>query len=165
MSTMGGVPRRGFIDLVSAVIEEAWRRARRRRLMYAGIVLSLAVIGAVVTATLRGGPSSSSSTPAAVASPSTPVTGVAVSARKARHHHYHLYPGDVVDVDGSPRFAWSCSYYWVGGPQVRSYRLFRCARTDSGQPGAGDRLRLNVVVSRDNVFLQRGHKTVYADWR
>ena len=25
--------------------------------------------------------------------------------------------------------------------------------------------RLNVVVSRDNVFLQRGHKTVYADWR
>ena len=92
MSTMGGVPRRGFGDLVSAVIEEAWRRARRRRLIYAGIVLSLAVIGAVVTATLRG-PSSSNSTPAAVASSSAPVTGVAVSARTARHH-YHLYPGD-----------------------------------------------------------------------
>jgi hypothetical protein len=163
MSAMGRVPRRGFSDLVSALIEEAWRRARRRRLMYAGIVLSLAVIGAVVTATHRG-PSSSSSTPAAVVSPGTPVSAVAVSAHRARHH-YHLNPGDVVDVDGSPRFAWSCSYYWVGGPQARSYRLFRCARTDSGQPGAGDRLRLNIVVSRDNVFVQRGHKTVYVDWR
>jgi hypothetical protein len=71
MSTIGGVPRGGLSDLVSAVIEEAWRRARRRRLIYAGIFLSLAVIGAVVTATLRG-PSSSSSNPAAVASPGSP---------------------------------------------------------------------------------------------
>ena len=71
MSTIGGVPRRDLSDLVSAVIEEAWRRARRRRLIYAVLVLSLAVIGAVVTATLRG-PSSSSSTPAAVATPGAP---------------------------------------------------------------------------------------------
>ena len=95
MSTMGGVPRRGFSDLVSAVIEEAWRRARRRRLIYAGIVLALAVIGAVVTATLRG-PSSSSSTPAAVPSPGPPVNAVAVSAYKT--HHYHLHPGDTITL-------------------------------------------------------------------
>jgi len=73
-------------DFVRALIEEAWQRARRRRLIYAGIVLSLAVIGAVVTATLRG-PSAPTSTPAVVASPSTPVTGVAVSAHEGRHHY------------------------------------------------------------------------------
>jgi hypothetical protein len=97
MSTIGGVPRRGFGELVSAVIEEAWRRARRRRLIFAGIVLALAVIGAVVTATLRG-PSSSSSTPAAVPSPRTPVSAVAVNTYGP--HHYHLQPGDTVDVPG-----------------------------------------------------------------
>jgi hypothetical protein len=106
MSTIGGVSRRGLSDLVSAVFEEAWRRARRRRLIYAGIVLSLAIIGAVVTATLRG-PSSSSSNPAAVASPGSPVSALAVSAYKT--HHYHLQPGDTVDVRGGAPFDWSCT--------------------------------------------------------
>lgn len=161
MSTMGGVPRRGFSDLVSAVIEEAWRRARRRRLMYAGIVLSLAVIGAVVTATLRG-PSSSNSTPAAVASPSTPVTGVAVSAPKARHHPYHLYPGDTVDIGGGPHFDWSCTLY-RGGPTARhafGNRVFEC-RGGAEWTRAEPHLLLRVVVFQDGLFVQRGHKTVY----
>jgi hypothetical protein len=160
MSTMGGVRRRRLTDLVSAVIEEAWRRARRRRLVYAGIVLSLAVIGAAVTATLRD-PSSSSSTPAAVASPSTPVTGVAVSANKTRHH-YHLYPGDVVDVGGAPPFDWSCTLYRLG-PSTRhalGSRIFEC-RGGAEWTRTKPHLLLRVVVFQDGLFVQRGHKTIY----
>jgi hypothetical protein len=153
MSTItGGVPRRGFGDLVSAVIEEAWRRARRRRLIYAGIVLSLAVIGAVVTATLRGPPSSS--TPAAVtASPGTPVSAVTVNAQRAPHH-YHLYPGDTVDVAGGPHFDWSCTLYRVG------YRVFEC-RGEAEWTRAKPHLLVRTVVFQDGLFVQRGHKTVY----
>jgi hypothetical protein len=149
MNTMGGVPRRGFSDLVSAVIEEAWRRTRRRRLIYAGIVLALAVIGAVVTATLRG-PSSSSSTPAAVASPRTPVSAVAVSAYKT--HHYHLQPGDTVDVRGGAPFDWSCS--------LTGLRIFEC-RGPAEWTRARPHLLLRVVVFQDGLFVQRGHKTIY----
>jgi hypothetical protein len=160
MSTMGGVPRKGFSDLVSAVIEEAWRRARRRRLIYAGIVVALAVIAAVVTATLRG-PSSSRSTPAAVASPGTPVSAVAVSAHKT-HHHYHLYPGDTVDVGGSPHFDWSCALYRLG-PSMRhalGNRIFEC-RGGAEWTRAEPHLLLRVVAFQDGLLVQRGHKTIY----
>jgi hypothetical protein len=121
-------------------------------------LIRVAVVGVVAVTTAWT--SARAAAPVAASGPtSTAPTG---------RHHYHLYPGDVVDVDGSPRFFWSCSYYWVGGPQQRSYRLFRCARTDSGMPGANGQPRLrplNVVVSRDNVFVQRGHKTLYVAWR
>jgi hypothetical protein len=151
---MGGVPRRGLADLVSAVIEEAWRRARRRRLIYAGIVLSLAVI--VVSATLRG-PSSSSSTPAAVASPGTPVSALAVSADKTPHH-YHLRPGDTVDVRGGAPFEWSCSLGGVGSSV--GYRVFECrGPAEWTRPKPHPLLR--VVVFQDGLFVQRGHKTVF----
>jgi hypothetical protein len=159
MSTIGGVPRRGLSDLVSAVIEEAWRRARRRRLIYAGIVLALAVIGAVVTATLRG-PSPSSSTSAIAGSPSTPVTGVPVSARAP--HHYHLYPGDTVDVGGGPHFDWSCTLYRLG-PTMRhavGARTFEC-RGGAEWTRAKPHFLLRVVVFQEALFVQRGHKTVY----
>jgi hypothetical protein len=149
---MGGVPRRGFTDLVSAVIEEAWRRARRRRLVYAGIVVALAVIGAVVTATLRG-PSSSNSTPAAVASPGAPVSAVTVSAQRTPHH-YHLYPGDTVDIAGGPHFDWSCTLYRVG------YRVFEC-RGGAEWTLAKPHLLLRTVVVQDGLLVQRGHKTIY----
>jgi hypothetical protein len=155
---MGGVPRRGFSDLVSAVIEEAWRRARRRRLIYAGIVLSLAVMGAVVTATLRG-PSSSSSTPAAVASPSTPASAVAVSAYETPHH-YHLRPGDTVDVRGGPHpFEWSCTLGGVGVSSV-GYRVFEC-RGPAEWTRAKPHPLLRVVVFQDGLFVERGYKTVF----
>jgi hypothetical protein len=147
MSTMGGVPRRGLSDLVSAVIEEAWERARRRRLIYAGIVLSLAVIGAVVTATLRG-PSSSSSTPAAVA----------VSAYGP--HHYHLQPGDTVDVPGGSHWShyeWSCT---LGDGGTVGYRMFEC-RGPAEWTRAKPHPLLRVVVFQDGLFVQRGHKTIY----
>jgi len=161
MSTAtGGVPRRGFGDLVSAVIEEAWRRARRRRLIYAGIVLSLAVIGAVVIATLRG-PSSSNSNPAAVASAGTPVSAVAVSAQRTPHH-YHLYAGDTVDVAGGPHFDWSCTLY-RGGPTMRHAvggRVFEC-RGGAEWTRAKPHLLLRTVVFQDGLFVQRGHKTIY----
>jgi hypothetical protein len=153
---MGSARRRGLSDFVRALIEEAWQRARRRRLIYAGIVLSLAVIGAVVTASLRG-PSASSSTPV-VASPSTPVTGVAVSAHEGRHH-YHLNAGDVVDLNG---FDWSCTFYWLAG--VGSYRAFDCHATDS-PPGAKRHLPLRVLVFHDGLFVQRGHKNIRGFYR
>jgi hypothetical protein len=156
MSTMGGVPRRGFGDLVSAVIEEAWRRARRRRLIYAGIVVSLVVIGAVVAATLRG-PSGSNSSPAAVAaSTGTPVSAFTVNAQKAPHH-YHLYPGDTVDVAGGPPFDWSCTLYRAGHV---GYRVFDC-RGGAEWTRAKPHLLLRVVAFQDGLFVQRGHKTVY----
>jgi hypothetical protein len=155
MSAMEDVPHRGLSDFVRALIEEAWRRARRRRRVYAGIVLSLAVIAAVVTATLRG-PSPSSSAPSAVASPGTPVSAVAVSAHETRHH-YHLYPGDVVDVGGGPHFDWSCTLYRVGGV---GYRVFEC-RGGAEWTRAEPHLLLRVVVFQDGLFVQRGHKTVY----
>ena len=151
MSTIDGVPRRGLSDLVSAVIEEAWRRARRRRLIYAGIVLSLAVIGAVFTATLRG-PSSSSSNPAAVAaaSPAAPVSAVAVSA--SGPHHYHLLPSDTVDVRGGAPFDWSCT--------LTLGRVFEC-RGPAEWTRAKPHPLLRIVVFQDGLFVQRGHKTVY----
>jgi hypothetical protein len=146
---MGGVSRRGLSDLVSAVIEEAWRRARRRRLIYAGIVLSFAVIGAFVTATLRG-PSSSSSTPAAVVSPGAPLSALAVSAYKT--HHYHLSPGDTVDVRGGAPFDWSCT--------LTGSRVFECwGPAEWTRPKPHPLLR--IVVFQDGLFVQRGHKTVY----
>jgi hypothetical protein len=151
MSTLGGVPRRGLSDLVSAVIEEAWRRARRRRLIFAGIVVSLAIIGAVVTATLRGGPSSSSSTPAAVATPGAPpVSAVAVSAFKPQH--YHLQPGDTVDARGWAPFDWSCTLTYG--------LMFECwGPAEWTRPKPHPLLR--IVVFQDGLFVQRGHKTVY----
>src|SRR5262245_39895364 len=154
MSTMGGVGRRDLSDRLKAVIEEAWRRARRRRLIYAGIVLSLAVIGAVATATLRG-PSSSNSTPAAVtASPGTPVSAVTVNAQRTPHH-YHLYPGDTVDVAGGPHFDWSCALSRAGGI---GYRIFEC-RGGAEWTLAKPHLLLRTVVVQDGFLVQRGHKT------
>jgi hypothetical protein len=159
MSTMGGVDRRGLSDRVRALIEEAWRRARRRRRIYGGIVLALAIIGAVVTATLRG-PSSSNSTAAAVASPGTPVSALA-SVHKTRHH-YHLYPGDTVDVGGGPHFDWSCTLYRLG-PTARhavGARTFEC-RGGAEWTRAKPHPLLRVVVFQDGLLVQRGHKTIY----
>src|SRR5262245_47814471 len=153
MSTLEPDHGRDFGDLIRALIEEAWRRARRRRLVYAGIVLLLAVIGAVVTATLRG-PSSSNSTPAAVtASRGTPVSAVTVNAQRARHH-YHLYPGDTVDVAGGPHFDWSCTLYRVG------YRVFEC-RGEAEWTRAKPHPLLRTVVVQDGLLVQRGHKNVF----
>lgn len=134
-----------------AVIEEAWRRARRRRLIYAGIALSLAIIGAVVTATVRG-PSSSSSTPAAVASasPAAPVNALAVSA--SGPHRYHLLPTDTVDVRGGAPFDWSCT--------LTLGRVFECwGPAEWTRPKPHPLLR--IVVFQDGLLVQRGHKTVY----
>jgi hypothetical protein len=138
-----------------AVIEEAWRRAGRRRLIYAGIVLSLVVIGAVVAATLRGS-SSSSSTPAAAASPGTPVSAVAVSAYKT--HHYHLQPGDTVDVRGGAPYEWSCTLGGVGTSVGQT--VFECRGPAEWTRAKGHPL-LRVVVFQDGLFVQRGYKTVF----
>jgi len=47
-----------------ALIEEAWRRARRRRLIYGGVGLSIAVAGAIVFAILQGPANPPSGSPA-----------------------------------------------------------------------------------------------------
>jgi hypothetical protein len=77
MSSIDPPRPRVFGDLVRALIEEAWRRARRRRLVYAGVVLSVALIGAIVLATLLGPSTPSSSAPALVAGPNGPALFVA----------------------------------------------------------------------------------------
>jgi hypothetical protein len=79
MSTIDPVRRPGLDALLRALFEEAWRRARRRRLIYAGVVFSVAVIGAIVLGTLRGAPQSQSTSPAISAGPSPPVVPVATS--------------------------------------------------------------------------------------
>src|SRR5262245_61530980 len=40
-------------------------------------------------------------------------SGPTSTAPTARHH-YHLYPGDVVDVAGGPHFDWSCTLFRAG---------------------------------------------------
>lgn len=70
MNTIDRVPRPDLGVVIRALIDEAWRRARRRRLMYAGILFSMAVIGAVVLAALQS-PANSQTSPAVLAGPNT----------------------------------------------------------------------------------------------
>jgi hypothetical protein len=101
-------------DLVRALIEEAWRRARRRRLVYAGVVFSVALIGAMVLATWPHPSTSSSSAPALVAGPNGPARFVASDE--------HIYSG-IFRLEGrrgrltvSLRFGSSGSRSWVLAP-------------------------------------------------
>jgi hypothetical protein len=62
--------RRPDLDrLLKALIEEAWRRARRRRRVYAGVAFSIAVLGAIVLATFQGPAKSQSGSEAVLAGP------------------------------------------------------------------------------------------------
>src|SRR5262245_54067236 len=120
MSTIVEPRGRGVGDLVRELIEEAWRRARRRRLAYGGVVLSVAAIGALSFATLRGPSTSASGAPALLAGPSSPVVRVLADE--------HIYHGEF-DLDGkrggvhiSLRFGSATGRTWKIGPGVGQYR-------------------------------------------
>jgi hypothetical protein len=87
MSTVPA-PGRDFGDLVRALIEEAWRRARRRRLVY-GSVVALAVVATVIFATLRG-PSTTGGAPLAVGGSGAPVARVATNPPHVYHGVFRL---------------------------------------------------------------------------
>ena len=85
------------------------------------------------------------------------------STAPTARHHYHLYPGDVVDVGGGPHFDWSCTLYRLG-PSARhalGNRVLEC-RGGAEWTRPKPHLLLRVVVFQDGLFVQRGHKTVYA---
>ena len=145
MSTMGGVCRRDVRDLVKAVIEEAWRRARRRRLIYGAVVLSLATIGVLSFVTLRGPSTSASGAPALLAGPSTPV--VRVLADESVYHGHGEF-----DLDGkrgglhlSLRFGTGRS--WKLGPGVGQYREIR----GSGKGLPSGRSRESVARKSERI--------------
>jgi hypothetical protein len=114
MSTIDEPRGRNLGDLVRGLIEEAWRRARRRRLAYGAAAFSFAVISAIVVATLPGRSSSSSSAPTLAAGPNGPARFVASGE--------HIYSG-IFRLEGrrgrltvSLRFASSGWRSWVVAP-------------------------------------------------
>src|SRR5512133_886721 len=76
-------------------------------------------------------------------------SGPASTAPTTRNH-YHLYPGDVVDVGGGPHFDWSCTLYRLG-PSARhalGNRVFEC-RGGAEWTRPEPHLLLRVVVFQD----------------
>jgi hypothetical protein len=65
-------------DLVRALFEEAWRARRRRRLRWAGVAFSIAVVGAVVFARMQG-PAGTNSSQLALGGSSAPVVPVSAN--------------------------------------------------------------------------------------
>ena len=53
MSAIDSARRPDFVELVRALIEEARQRARRRRRMYGGVLVSMAVVGTIVFASVQ----------------------------------------------------------------------------------------------------------------
>ena len=72
MSSTDSFTRSELEALVRALIEEARQRARRRRRMYGGVLISMAVVGAIVFASFQRPAQSQSTSPAFTAGPSLP---------------------------------------------------------------------------------------------
>ena len=115
-SPAGSVRRRDHDGLLRSLIEEAWRRARRRRRVYAGGALSIAVLGAIVFSTLHGPAESPTGPPAVVpgssaqASSSTHAPRFLV-AEHVTHGVFHLV-GKHGAVDVAVRFSSSGRREW-----------------------------------------------------
>jgi hypothetical protein len=78
MSTTDSFTRSELEALVRALIEEARQRTRRRRRMYGGVLLSIAVVGTLVFASFQRPAQSQSNSPAFTAGPSLPFYPVAI---------------------------------------------------------------------------------------
>jgi hypothetical protein len=76
--TLNSPRNRDFGDLLRALFEEAWRARRRRRLRWAGVAFSIAVVGAVVFARMQG-PAGTNSSQLALGGSSAPVVPVAAN--------------------------------------------------------------------------------------
>ena len=91
-----------FRGLLKALIEEARRRARRRRRIYGGVGLSIAVAGAIVFAVLQGPANPHSGSPEVIAGQGAQVAPSAQGLPSpAGATNVILNQGDVVLVQGS----------------------------------------------------------------
>ncbi len=115
-SLADSVRRRDHDRLLRALIEEAWRRARRRRRVYAGGALSIAVLGAIVFSTLHGRAESPTGPPAVV--PGSSAQGSSstqaprfLAAEHVTHGVFHLV-GKHGAVDVAVRFSSSGRREW-----------------------------------------------------
>jgi hypothetical protein len=72
MSATDSFTRSELEALVRALIEEARQRARRRRRMYGGVLISVAVVGTIVFASFQRSAQSQSTSPPFTAGPSLP---------------------------------------------------------------------------------------------
>jgi hypothetical protein len=88
MSTTDLVTRSELEALVRALIEEARQRARRRRRMYGGVLIAMAVVGTLVFASFQRPAQSQSNSPAFTAGPSLPFYPVAIG----QHIGHGWYP-------------------------------------------------------------------------
>lgn len=86
MSTTDSFTRSELEALVRALIEEARQRARRRRRMYGGVVISMAVVGTIVFASFQRSAQSQSTSAAFTAGASLPSYRLATS-----EHSGHLW--------------------------------------------------------------------------
>jgi hypothetical protein len=86
MSATDSFTRSELEALVTALIEEARQRARRRRRMYGGVLVSMAVVGTIVFASFQRSAQSQSTSPAFTAGPSLPSYRVATG-----EHSGHLW--------------------------------------------------------------------------
>jgi hypothetical protein len=87
--------------LLRALIEEARRRARRRRAMYGGVGLSIAVAGGIVFAVLQGSAGPRSGSPELIAGQGARVAPARGLAAPAGATYAILNQGDVVLVQGT----------------------------------------------------------------
>jgi hypothetical protein len=88
MSSTDSFTRSELEALVRALIEEARQRARRRRRMYGGVLISMAVVGAIVFAGFQRPAQSQSNSPAFTAGASLPFYPVAIG----QHIGHQWYP-------------------------------------------------------------------------
>src|SRR5439155_14517381 len=86
---------------LKALIEEARRRARRRRVIYGGVGLSIAVAGAILFAVLQGSANPHSGSPELVAGQGAQVAPARGLPAPAGATYVILNQGDVVLVQGS----------------------------------------------------------------
>ena len=115
-SLADSVRRRDHDRLLRALIEEAWRRARRRRQVYAGGALSIAVLGAIVFSTLHGPAESPTGPPAVVPGSSAQASSNTqaprfLAAEHVTHGVFHLV-GKHGAVDVAVRFSSSGRREW-----------------------------------------------------
>ena len=86
---------------LNALIEEAWRRARRRRAIYGGVGLSIAVAATIVFAVLQGHANPQSGSRGVAAGQGAQVAPAQGPPVPVGATHVILNRGDVVHVQGS----------------------------------------------------------------
>jgi hypothetical protein len=171
MSTTDSFTRSELEALVRALIEEARQRARRRRRMYGGVLVSLAVVGTLVFASLQRSAQSQSTSPAFTAGASLPSYRLATS-----QHIGHLwFPSkgkrgsftiDLrIESDGTLPIkqtrSWRLRPKTTFDPQLNSVTGQYAQITGGGarSPGSGHQAtwhtRLVGVVSRPGAAKQR----------